>query len=246
MDARSTPAVSFVIPAFNEAGLIGATVAGLQEAAGGLTEFEIIVADDASDDGTVEVAEAGGARVVRTDNRNIAATRNAGAAAACGDLLVFVDADTIVPSATVRETLAVVGDGVVAGGSACWFDDPLPLWVRVVGPPILWLYRKSRLTPGAYLFCTRAAFEVVGGFDASRFGGEEVVMARALDRYLKTVGQRFTIVREPIITSGRKLRTYSGIELFVTLVRSLVYGGRRREVMDVWYGPRRDDPKGRG
>lgn len=244
-ETQAAPEVSFVIPAYNEAGLVGATVAGLHSAARDLCRYEIIVADDASDDGTAAEAQAAGARVVHTNNRNIAATRNAGTAAARGDLLIFVDADTIVPVETVRQTLDVVERGIVGGGSACWFDEPLPLWVKVIGPTILWLYRKSRLTPGAYIFCTRAAFEAVGGFDAVQFGGEEVLMARALDRYSKSVGQRFTVVSHPILTSGRKLRAYSGLELFATLIRSMWYQGRNRNVMDVWYGPRREDPKSR-
>ncbi len=236
--------ISFVIPAFNEALLIQRTIRAICDAARGMRSFEIVVADDASEDGTVHVAEDCGARVVRTNNRNIAATRNAGAAAARGALLIFVDADTVVPTATLRQTLDVVERGVVAGGSACWFDEPLPFWVRVVGPPLLWLYRQCRLTPGAYVFCTRAAFDAVGGFDASVYGGEEVLMARALDRYSKSVGQRFTIVPEPIISSGRKLRTHTAFELFGALFRSAWYKGKNRAVMDVWYGERRVDSEG--
>ena len=106
----------------------------------------------------------------------------------------------------------------------------------------MWLYAKSRLTTGAFLFATRTAFEAVGGFDESRFGGEEVLIARKLDRYSKQHGQRFTIVRERVVTSGRKLRTHSGLELLSALCRATLSGARRRESMQLWYGQRRPDP----
>ncbi len=87
--------LSFVIPAWNEEELLGATIKSIQQSAKEF-EYEIIVADDASDDRTAEIAAELGSIVVRCDNRQIGLTRNDGAAVATGDLLIFVDADTIV------------------------------------------------------------------------------------------------------------------------------------------------------
>jgi hypothetical protein len=181
------------------------------------------------------------------NHRRISATRNSGARAATGGLLVFVDADTVVPVGPVAGALEVIAAGGVAGGSTCTFDGTLPGWARVSLPLLMTLYRWARLTPGAFLFCTREAFDAVGGFDESVFGGEEVLMARALDRFARTRGQRFTIVRSPIVTSGRKLRAYSGRELLRTLGLLALRGrrgARRREGFEMWYGPRRADPEG--
>jgi glycosyltransferase involved in cell wall biosynthesis len=61
-------------------------------------EVEVIVVDNASTDRTAEIALASGARVVPVPEHNIGRVRNAGASAAAGDLLVFLDADTVVPS----------------------------------------------------------------------------------------------------------------------------------------------------
>ncbi len=240
--------LSFVVPAYNEERYIGRTLDSLAAAARTLgIDWETVVADDASDDSTARIARECCAKVVHVNRRHIAAARNAGAHAASGDLFVFVDADTVVPAETLAQAVAVIEEGGVAGGSGCAFDGTLPRWARVVAPPILALYRVARLTPGAFLFCTRGAFHAVGGFDESYFGGEEVVMARALDRYARERGSRFTIVRSAVVTSGRKLRTYSGMELFTHLAR-LVLGGRRgaarRENFGLWYDPRRPDPEG--
>ena len=89
--------ISFVIPAHNEVELIGRTLTAIHESARATGEvYEIIVADDSSDDGTGTIAQQFGARVVAVHFRKIAATRNAGARMASGDLLFFVDADTMV------------------------------------------------------------------------------------------------------------------------------------------------------
>ena len=91
--------ISFVVPAHNEQLLIGDTLRILRASAEELGEpFEIIVVDDASTDATAEIADALGATVKRIDRRQIAASRNAGARIARGDLFIFVDADTHVPA----------------------------------------------------------------------------------------------------------------------------------------------------
>src|SRR5690242_3953856 len=85
--------LSFVVPAHDEAPRLPATLASLHAAARACgVDYEIVVVDDASTDATAEVAAANGARVLRVEHRHIAATRNAGAAAATGARLVFVDA----------------------------------------------------------------------------------------------------------------------------------------------------------
>ena len=90
--------ISFVIPAYNEEVMVGATVRALRASASAVGDpYEVLVVDDASDDRTAEVASAAGATVLRVNLRQISAVRNAGARAARGHLLVFVDADTLVP-----------------------------------------------------------------------------------------------------------------------------------------------------
>ena len=72
--------ISFVIPAHDEAAVIGRTLVAMHDAARATGEpYEVIVADDASGDGTGAIARQHGARVVAVNFRQIAATRNAGA-----------------------------------------------------------------------------------------------------------------------------------------------------------------------
>jgi glycosyltransferase involved in cell wall biosynthesis len=234
--------ISFIIPAYNEARLLGATLEALHAAARAVGEpYELVVADDASTDQTALVARRHGARLVRVSHRQIAATRNSGAREAKGELFVFVDADTIVNEAVVRATLAAVRGGAVGGGAGARFDGVVPLYARVLLPALVRLFRAARLAAGCFLFSTRGAFMAVGGFDEGFFGGEEVIMSRALKRH-----GRFVILREAVTTSGRKLRTHSTREVLAVMFRVALRGTRavrRREGMELWYAERREDPQ---
>lgn len=233
--------ISFVIPAHNEEALIGATVRALRRCGAG--ELEVIVADDSSTDRTGEVAEREGARVVRIQKRHIAAARNAGARAARGEMLIFVDADTIVPSAAVKEAVRAIEGGAVGGGAGIRFDGWVPVYARVILAGLVWLFAVLKLSGGCFVFCRRDAFEAAGGWDERYYVGEEVHMCRALKRYGK-----FVLIREKVMTSGRKLRTYSAREVLGTLVRLSIRGvgaGRSRKGTEMWYGERRVDEGGR-
>jgi cellulose synthase/poly-beta-1,6-N-acetylglucosamine synthase-like glycosyltransferase len=232
--------ISFIVPAYNEEQFLGATLHAIRAAATDIGQpYEVIVVDDASTDGTVRVARSFDARVVSVQYRQIAGTRNAGARAASGDTLIFVDADTIVTATTVRASLEALRRGAVGGGATLRLDGRLP-WH---GWLLLWSVRAGmrlgRLAAGCYLFCTRAAFEAAGGFDEGLFATEELALSRALQKQGRVV-----ILREFVVSSGRKLRTFSGGEIF-RLLSALAWRGprilRSRERLDLWYGRRRKD-----
>jgi len=202
--------------------------------------FEVVVVDDSSTDRTSEIARMHGARVIPVQHRQIAATRNAGAKEASGDMFVFVDADTTVTNAVIRAAIEAMLHGAAGGGCAFRFGGRLPLYGRLLEAVAVPLYRAAGLASGCFLFCTRDAFRAAGGFDESMFGAEEAAMSRALRRHGK-----FVVLRESVITSGRKLRAHSGREVLGTMVRLALSGGRsirRREGLDIWYGKRRPDP----
>ena len=232
--------ISFIVPAFNEATLLGATVDALHAAADTLGEaYEIVVVDDGSTDATAEIALSRRARVVSVSYRHIAATRNAGARAAAGDLFIFVDADTIACSVVTSAAVAAMRTGAVGGGAALRFDGAVPLFARVLTPSVLWIFRIVGVAPGCFLFCTRTAFFAVGGFDEAFFGAEDVVMSNALKRH-----GRFTVLREAVTTSGRKLRTHSVAGMLWLLLRLVVRGPgviKQRRGMELWYGERREE-----
>ena len=83
-------------------------------------------------------------------------------------------------------------------------------------------YRLLKLGSGAFIFCTRDAFEKTGGFDQSLYCMEEAVMSKALGRC-----GRFHVLRESVVTSGRKLRMYSFWDLAKTMIGIVLLWGKR-------------------
>jgi glycosyltransferase involved in cell wall biosynthesis len=230
--------ISFIVPAHNEEALLGRTLSALHQSVRPLGEpYEIVVVDDASTDRTGEVALEHDVRVISVSHRQIAATRNAGAAAATGDVLIFVDADTTVTEPALRAAIDAVRHGAVGGGASVRFDaGPLPFYARVLEfllPPVL---RILRLAPGCFIFCTRQAYLAAGGFDEALYVTEEVGFAQRLKRQ-----GRFVILREFVATSARKLRARSAFQLLWVGLRLAIGGGnslRRRDGLEYWYGPR--------
>jgi glycosyltransferase involved in cell wall biosynthesis len=231
---------SFIIPAHNEEALLPWTIESIHAAAKELGEvYEIIVVNDASTDTTAEVAEQNEARVIHVDHRQISKTRNSGAAESEGEVLVFVDADTTISSELLRGVLKHIGAGAVGGGAAVRFGGRMPLHGVVTVPVFMFFYRLSGLAAGCFVYCTREAFDAVGGFDEELFATEEVALSRALRRE-----GRFVLLRESVVTSGRKLRTYGFWEIMGMLLSFGVSGMKSmksRDKLGLWYDPRRED-----
>ena len=231
--------LSFVVPAFNEENELPETLRALQLAAAASGEaYEIVVVDDASTDRTVELAAAAGARVVSVSHRQIAAVRNAGARVALGEILFFVDADTRILPAHVTGGIAALAHGNSGGGAPVVLEGEVPRWARVFERVFCTLYFGSNLGAGAFLFTTRRNFEAAGGFDEQYFAGEEVFFTQSL----KKLG-RFTLLKEPVLTSARKLRMHSAREMLIGTF-ALLLGGKRvvrsRAKLDFWYDGKRE------
>ena len=235
--------ISFVVPAHNEERLIGATLDAIHAAAREVGQpYEVVVANDASTDETAAIARARGARVVDCEHRQIARVRNTGARASTGHILVFVDADTRISTTVVRASLSAIEAGAVGGGATVHIEGRQPWWGPAVLFAVIESMRVMRWAAGCYVFCTRVAFEAAGGFDERLFAAEEIALSRALQR----VG-RVVILREHVVTSGRKMRTHSAWDMVRLFAGFLRHGSavlRSRERLSVWYGDRRHEPPG--
>jgi glycosyltransferase involved in cell wall biosynthesis len=229
--------ISVVIPAYNEEALLAETIRHVHAAAAAAgVPYEVIVADDASTDRTAEIARAAGARVVPVNARQIGAARNAGARVAEGELLVFVDADTLVPPEVFKGAVAAYRAGAVGGGAGARQDTNDPRW----GPPVLafvtWLMRTAGWAAGCFMFVRTDVFRRVGGFDERYFASEEIHLSRAVKKH-----GRFVILRERVTTSGRKGRLFTGRQLFAQFMRTLWPRTlQRRDRLGIWYGGQRE------
>jgi glycosyltransferase involved in cell wall biosynthesis len=238
---RSTARVtiSFIVPAYNEEAELPGTLSAICSAAAGY-QHEVVLVNDGSSDATAAIGEEFGARVISIQRRQIAAARNAGAAAARGLVFIFVDADTRIRPEHVRGALRALENGCAGGGAWLATDREIPRWGRIFFRVFTVLYFGLNLGAGAFLFTTRENFFAAGGFDEIYFAGEEVFFTIAL----KQLG-RFRLLPEPVMTSGRKLRMYSGWKIF-TRSLSIIFGGPRgvmsRKKLDMWYSGDREGP----
>lgn len=138
--------------------------------------------------------------------------------------------------------LRALREGAAGGGCLPRFDGRLPLWVRVTYPFVIvgmrWLLRQ---TGGACLFCTRGSFKATGGFSEAHYAAEEDVWIKALKRH-----GRFAVLAEPVVTSGRSLRTQSFWSIARVITRLVLRGPdgfRDRNGLDLWYRPSREKTK---
>ncbi len=238
MVASSPPEISFVVPAHNEEALVGKCVETIQGAMRLVAiPYEIIVVDDSSTDNTAAIARELGTRVLRVEHRQIAATRNAGGRAALGEVLFFVDADTFINERIVKGALKVLGMGKSGGGCVPRFDGQLPLWFKLVYPVFELAMRIFGQPGGSCLFCTPEAFRAIEGFSEAHYATEDAVFVTALKRH-----GGFKVLPGVVVTSGRKLRSFS-FWTFLKLVFRLTLCGpdgfRKREGLDMWYGVRK-------
>ncbi|WP_437203166.1 glycosyltransferase [Planctomicrobium sp. SH664] len=236
----AAPEFSFIIPARNEELLLAQTLAAIREAAtgNGIT-YEIIVVDDGSTDQTARVATSEGARLVSVELHNIGAVRNAGAAVAQGEVLYFLDADTLLPKETLAAARQALRNGAVGGGGSVRFDAPLTWFQTVLASAFsfLWL-RVCQWAAGCNIFVLRKTFEATGGFDPKYFAAEEKYLSEAIKQQGK-----FVILREAVITSARKLRIFSTAHLLKVAFSGLVLKGGRmtdRQGLEILYDAPRE------
>ena len=231
--------ISFIVPAYNEEHELAATLRAIRAAASGTAQpYEIIVVDDASTDATPEIALRAAAQVIAINRRQIAAARNAGARVAQGEYLFFIDADTRIERAHVSGGIAALGGGYAGGSARVEMDGFVPIWGRMLLSGFSSLYFGLNLGAGAFLFTTRRNFDLVGGFDEQYFAGEEVYFSLEL----KKLGG-FKVLREPVVTSGRKLRMYPArnfLRKFFGVILRGPRGVRSRAKLSLWYDGKRE------
>jgi rSAM/selenodomain-associated transferase 2 len=185
--------LSVVIPVLDEAACLPALLAGLAT-----FDAQVIVVDGGSTDGSAGIARAAGVTVI--DSAAGRATQmNAGAAAAHGDVLLFLHADTALPPQADRLIRDALADGRHVWGRFDVVIDGHPAMLRVVAAMMNLRSRLSGIATGDQaMFVTRAAFDAAGGFPGQPLM-EDIELSRRLLRQ-----SRPACIGVPVRTSGRR------------------------------------------
>ena len=200
--------ISVIIPTLDEELLLPACLAALA----GQTAHELIVADGGSADATLAIAAAAGARIVSSE-RGRAEQLNRGAAAARGEVLVFVHADTCLPGDLLARIGHLLADDprIVGGCCTLRFDDSATRYRLMAALGNAYL----RLTHAQYgdraMFVRCATFAAVGGFRPL-----PIMDDADLGRRLRRAG-RTVLLSGPVTTSAREFKRQGAVRLVAKL-----------------------------
>ena len=198
--------LSIVIPAFNEELYLPETLSNILRASAKCRcDVELIVVDNASTDRTAKVAKESGATVVHEDIHNIGRVRNVGAAAAHGDVLVFIDADTVVPLQFLDKVADTMSDPACIGGSPDVVHRVRSKLLRTYFRVWRWIGLKLGMAQGAAQFCRKSAFGILNGYDESQFMGEDVEFYWRLRKLVAETGGHLKFLNDvTVVPSSRR------------------------------------------
>ena len=206
------PVVSVILPARNESGSIQAAIRSAR-----VPGAEVLVVDGESTDATPDLAAGAGARVLHSPSGR-ARQQNAGAAAARGEVLLFLHADTILPAGWQNDVFEILLDPQTVGGGFAWATDHESLYLRAARflVHVRTAYGQEPWGDQA-LFVRRADFAALGGFP-----NEPIAEDRDFVRALRGRG-RIASVPKPVVPSARRWRELGTLRAF--LINRLVVLG---------------------
>lgn len=165
------PRISVIIPAGSEAGHLEKLIASLR--AQSYTDFEIIVSVNGARDETADIARRLADTVIETPERiGPSGARNAGARNARGDILVFIDADSVVSPNTLSEIARRWRPRVYGSIWARPGTEDIRAYLYIGAQNLMRQLRLYTGAPAGVIFCSRELFEKIGGFDSNRRIGE--------------------------------------------------------------------------
>jgi len=240
---------SLVIPAYNESAYLPRLLDTVDEARanfqGGFDAIEVIVADNCSRDETASIACDRGCVVTHVTKRCIASVRNGGAKIAKGRVLCFVDADMRIHPQTfnVIENCLDTGN-IIAGATGAKFDR-MSFGIAVTYGllvPVFWLTKID----GGVVFCRKADFELIGGYNETMNFGEDVRFLLEIRELGRKRDQKLSRpAGAKAIGSARKYDQHGDWHFLLMMVEIMRGGGFKVDqnsgfVDRYWYGNQRE------
>ncbi len=204
---------SVVIPAYNEAKGIGRVLTALKQQS--VRDFEVIVKDGLSQDETVQVAEKFTKNVLSRQDSSAADARNQGARYAQGEILVFVDADTVLPSDTLARFNSLLENQTVVGASCRKVPLSSSIFDRVLYEFVnfsTWFASAIHVggAHGNLMLIRKAIFDAVGGFNPDIIVAEEQELVRKALHF----GKYVFLFSHCVYESPRRVRQWGRLRLY--------------------------------
>jgi len=223
---------SIIVPAHNEEALLPRGLDAVERAItrSGLSA-EIVVVANRCTDHTESIAAARNTVVVRDRHRNIAATRNAGVAVSQGEIVVTIDADTVMHPDALTEVDRLVRTGTYVGGGCRFVLERNSLGLVLTRFVVTSATALSR-TGGVMYWCSREDFDAIGGFDEARLVAEDLDFAYRLRRHGRATKRRFRNLRDaPATVCARKFDTFGDWHYLTRLATAIVHPRQLRDLL---------------
>jgi len=230
---------SIIIPAYNEEKYLAATLEKIYQALNSIqNQFEVIVVNNASKDKTVEIAESFGTQVVDETIHNIARVRNTGAKSATGDVLIFIDADTLVSVEVFQRIIEIMHNEKCFGGAvAVDYGEFQRKWMKLYSLGWKLWGNVFNMRGGAAQFCRKRIFHEIGGYDESIYLGEDVEFYWRVSRFAKRMLGFLQFIEDLAVTTST--RRFDEMGLFKTLLLThpfyIMLNYKRKSAWKDWY-----------
>lgn len=216
--SRPDPAISVVVPTFNQVDRLPAAVESVLRQS--WQNFELLVVDDGSTDSTPEwLASLDDPRVrtLRQDNRGVSAARNRGLETARGEVVTFLDSDGEAEIDWLASFAAAFGDPRVAvtcaGAKVCWAGEEGDGRYRILLPedrgPV-YAGRRVRYAPPGTLAARRALLDHLGGYAPQLRFAENTELAMRLFPHAVETGFETAAIDRPLVRYALDPTGWSG------------------------------------
>lgn len=234
---------SVVIPAHNEEKYIGRCLKSIILASGEVSDkVEMIVVANRCTDRTAAIAKRLGAKVINNSDKCISSIRNAGVRCSSGQIVVTIDADSIMHKTALAEIKELLRSGEYIGGGAIPMFDRMSLGIAVSGAYVAFNLLPVMMKSGGFLSGTmfwfrRRDFDRIGGFDESLVSLEDMDFAKRLKALSKRYGKKYgTLKKGVVLTSSRKFDEFG--DWYLLKNRQLtkrIFTGKDRQAADEFY-----------
>ncbi len=207
--------LSVIVPTYNEAAFIHKMLVSLKKQT--FRNFEIIVKDGGSSDRTVEIAKKHADKIISSQDISVSDARNQGAEFANGNVLVFVDADTLLPPNMLQRIVDLMENENIVGGSCRKIPGNKNVLDRLVYEFVnisthLSVYLHVGGAHGNCMFIRQNIFKRTGGFNPKIRIAEEQELVRKAMKFGKFV----FILDQHVVEHPRRIQKWGRLKLYTT------------------------------